>query len=63
MEFLEIENNKLHLEIHTLSTRVSEVEGNNLSLNKILHESKEHENLHPPSDMLHAEILDLKSKQ
>ena len=63
MKFLETENNKLRSEIHTLSTRVSEVEGDNLSLKKILHESKEQENLHPPNDTLHAEILDLKSKQ
>lgn len=63
MQFLETENNKLRSEIHTLSTRVSEVEGDNLSLKKILHESKEQENLHPPNDTLHTEILDLKSKQ
>jgi len=40
MEFMEIENNKLYSEIHTLSTKVSEVEGDNLSLKKILHERK-----------------------
>jgi predicted RNase H-like nuclease (RuvC/YqgF family) len=63
MESLETENNKLRSEIHSLSARVSEVEGDNLSLKKIIHENKEQESLHPQNDVLHAEILDLKSKQ
>ena len=48
---------------YTLSARVSEVEGENLSLKKIIHENKEQESLHPQNDVLHTEILDLKSKQ
>lgn len=47
MEFLETENKKFGLEIHTLSARVTEVEGDNLFLKKILHEGKEQEI--PPS--------------
>lgn len=39
------------------------MEANNVSHKKIIHESKELENLHPPNDTMHAEILDLKSKQ
>ena len=55
--------NELYLEMHILSTRVSMVEGKNLSFKKPLHENKVQETLHPPNDTLHAEILDLKSKQ
>ena len=62
MEFLETKNNKICSLIHTLSARVSEVEGDNLSLKKILHEIKEWEILHPPNDVLPTEIIDLKSR-
>lgn len=63
MEFLETENNKFCFEIHTLFARVSEVEGDNLSLKKILHESKEQEILRPPNGALHAKMINLKSRQ
>lgn len=54
MESLEIENNRLHSKMHALSTRIFEVEGENLSLKQMLHGNKEQENLHPPHDALHA---------
>lgn len=53
MEFLETENKKLGLEIHTLSARVTEVEGDNLFLKKILHEGKEQE-IPPIFQMMHC---------
>ena len=63
MEPLETKNNKLYLEMHILSTRVSMVVGKNLSFKKPLHENKVQETLQPPIDALNVEILDLKSKQ
>lgn len=63
MEFLETENKQICSERHTFPTRVSEVEGHNLSLKNMLHEFKEQEILHHPDGALHAETLDLKSEQ
>ena len=38
------------------------MESENLSLRKLLDDGKALENLHPPNDALHVEILDLKNK-
>jgi hypothetical protein len=50
-------------EVRTLSSRVSEVELENLSLRKLLNENQVQDTLKPPNDALHAKILDLKNQQ
>ena len=47
----------------SLAARVLEVEGDNLSLKKMIQENKEQGSSHPRNEILHAEIQDLKTKQ
>jgi hypothetical protein len=54
---------QLQAEVRTLSSRVLEVESENLSLRKLLNENQVQDTLKPPNDALHAEILDLKNQQ
>ena len=62
LESLEVENSSLRAEVGSLDARVSEVEGDNLSLKKII-QSKEQDSSHPQNEALHAEIRDLRTKQ
>ena len=63
LESLEAENSRLRSEISSLAARISEVEGDNLSLRKMIQESKEQESSHPPNEALHTEIQDFKTNQ
>ena len=63
MESLEMENSRLCSKVNSLVARVSMVEGDNLSLRKLIQKKKEHETLHLPKEALHAEICDLKTKR
>ena len=51
------------MEVSSLDARILEVEGDNLSLKKMIQERKEQESFRPPNEVLHAEIRDLKTKQ
>ena len=63
MESLEMENSRLRSDVNSLVARVSVVEGDNLSLRKLIQESQEHETPHLPNEALQAEIRDLKTEQ
>ena len=63
LESLEAKNGRLRSEVGSLAARVSEVEGDNISLKKMIQESKEQESSHPPNEALHAEIQDLRTEQ
>ena len=63
LESLEAKNGRLRLEVGSLAARVSEVEGDNLSLKKMIQESKEQDSSHPQNKALHSEIQDLRTKQ
>jgi phage shock protein A len=54
---------KLQANIHTLSNKILEVEYEKLILKQMLPENEAQKALHPSSDALHVEILDLKNKQ
>ena len=62
LESLEAKNGRLCLKVGSLAARVSEVEGDNLSLKKII-QSKDRDSSHPQNEALHAEIQDLRTKQ
>jgi hypothetical protein len=54
LELLELSNLALRTEVGELTNRVATIESENISLKKQLHENKEQDALHPPSDTLHA---------
>ena len=63
LESIEAETSKLHSEVGSLAARISKVEGDNLSLKKMIQESKEQDSYHPQNQALHLEIQDLRTKQ
>lgn len=52
LESLEAENGRLRSEVGSLTTKVSKVEGDNLSLKKMIEQGSSH----PQNEVLHAEI-------
>ena len=63
LESLEVENGRLRSEMGSLAARISEVKGDNLSLKKMIQESKKQDSSHSQNEALHAEIRDLRTKQ
>eukprot|EP01018_Ginkgo_biloba_P012639 Gb_38454 [translate_table: standard] len=63
LELVESSNQTLQTEVRELTTRVAEIELENISLKKLFNENKAQETHHPPNDALHVKILDLKNKK
>jgi hypothetical protein len=63
LELLKSSNLALLTEVDELTNMIDTIESENISLKKQLNENKEQDALHPPSDTLDAEILNLKNKQ